>query len=187
MISELCSLLTDKCLSQEHSSRATDTFLPAVFVRIFLSNGSKAFPGFNSISTTQFCSGTTNGWELQKGQEQVISISRAAVAGGASVWKANSRMEVLGSAWFGKLALRDQGSQPFKLQMIEGLFLSLPPNHVPSGIPLSPLPHDTADSLQLLLPLHYVLQPRATGSCFELARQSSTLHILHTWQSSSVL
>lgn len=48
-ISELCSILTDKCPSQEPSRQATDTFLHAVFVHIFLTDGSKAFPGFNGI------------------------------------------------------------------------------------------------------------------------------------------
>lgn len=115
-----------------------------------------------------------------QGQQQLEGIVCARLTAGWRYWDLPA---------LGEMALRNQGSQLFELQMVKDLFLSLPLNHVPSEISLSPLASSWQcwQSAAAATPLHCLLQPQATASCLELARQSSTAHILHTWQSSSVL
>lgn len=69
----------------------------------------RQFQASIALSTIQFCSGNTNGWELQKGQEQVISISRAAAAGGAVCERLTAGWRYWDLPDLEKLALRDQG------------------------------------------------------------------------------
>lgn len=67
--------------------------------------------------------------------------------------------------------------------MDEDIFLSLLPNHVPSGISLSPLISSWHcwQSPAAATPLHYLLQPQATGSCFELAQTvQHSSHLAHS-------
>lgn len=65
-----------------------------------------------------------------QGQQQLEGIVCERLTAGWSYWDLPA---------LGELALRNQGSQLFELQMVKDLFLSLPPNHVPSEISLSPL------------------------------------------------
>lgn len=145
------------------------------------------FQASMALSTIQFCSGTTKDGKCRRGRSRLSAFQ-------GQQWLEGLVCERLEAEWrywdlpdLEELALRDQDQSYLSCRRLKiSSFLFLLSS---SGISLSLLTSSWHcwQSAAAATPLYNVLQPQATGSCFELARKSSIFHILHTWQSSSVL